>query len=252
MRTRLFSPSANPASIAPEFRFLETCLIPALIFFVSTAVSSTSAPTTMPTPCVSRLPKRFLIHRANTARDTSCPCFRGRPSISSHSMDALRKLLKWPLRAALRLPAIRKRIAYELRRDYFDDLQVFIPLGHGIKCPIRRDEYVHSFSEIFLANEYGDFLDYIPLPRRWIDLGCHAGYFSAFLAWHSRRNNTDDFTALLVDADPRVKADVEFLARVNKLERRFTFLPGLIQAGAGEKPFGLRPGMTSSSELKTS
>lgn len=164
-------------------------------------------------------------------------------------MAALRKLLKWPLHALLRRGGIRRRVSYELRRQYYHDLQVVIPLTHGLCCPIHKQDHIHSFSEIFVTNEYGDFQRDIPLPRRWIDLGCHAGYFSMYLAWHCKRAGINDFEALLIDADPRVEESIEHLVRMNKLEANFKFQPGLIQAGAGTREFGLREVMASSSDL---
>src|SRR5271167_3626489 len=98
-------------------------------------------------------------------------------------LKTLRKIIKLPLTLALRMPFIRKRAAYHFRTDYYPDLEVNIPLGDGFWCPLLTQDSVHSFGEIFVAHEYGSFLDEIPLPRRWIDLGCHAGYFSLYLAW---------------------------------------------------------------------
>ena len=167
-------------------------------------------------------------------------------------MRALRKLLKWPLRAAVRNPALRAKLAWELREGNFDDLSVQIPLSHGVCCPIRRPSSVHSFSEVFIHGEYSEFLHHMPLPRRWLDLGCHAGYFSNYLAWQCRRQQADDFSALLIDADPRVRLDVEHMIRVNQFESKFSFRAGLIQAGSGPQPFGLRQAMASSSELQAS
>lgn len=164
---------------------------------------------------------------------------------------ALRKLLKWPLRAVLRSRSISPKVAFELRRDHYADLQITIPLSHGMACPVRREDYLHSFTEIFLTAEYGDFLKHIPLPRRWLDLGCHAGYFSTFLAWQWRKLGSDSFRALLSDADPRVAQDVEYLINLNKLQAQFTFLPGLIASGSGTMEFALRDGMGSSTDLRT-
>jgi FkbM family methyltransferase len=163
----------------------------------------------------------------------------------------LRKLLKWPLRAALRSDWLRPKVAYELRQAGYADLQVMIPLSHGMSVPIRREDFVHSFTEIFLTREYGDFLQHIPLPRRWIDLGCHAGYFSTLLAWEWRKRGSDDFRALLVDADPRVAKDIRALSKLNGLEGQFEFAAGMIAEGSGQAGFALREGMGSSTDLRT-
>jgi FkbM family methyltransferase len=163
----------------------------------------------------------------------------------------LRKLLKWPLRAALRSSWLRPKIAFELRRAGYADLEVTIPLSHGMAVPIRREDFVHSFTEIFLAHEYGDFLERMPLPRRWLDLGCHAGFFSTLLAWEWRKRGSEDFRAFLVDADPRVAADIAHLVKLNRLDRQFEFAAGLIGEGTGQAEFALRDGMGSSTDLRT-
>lgn len=163
----------------------------------------------------------------------------------------LRKLLKWPLRAALRSAWLRPKIAFELRRASYADLEVAIPLSHGMAVPIRREDFVHSFTEIFLAGEYGDFLERIPLPRRWLDLGCHAGYFSTLLAWEWRKRGSEDFRALLIDADPRVAPDIAHLVEMNRLENQFECVTGVVGGGTGHAEFALRDGMGSSIDLRT-
>ena len=97
-------------------------------------------------------------------------------------MSALRKALKLPITAPLRFGFVRRRVAYELR-PWFGEMEFEIPLGEGLACPIRRWDSVHSFSEIFVTNEYGAFLQEAPLPLRWLDVGCHVGYFTLYLAW---------------------------------------------------------------------
>lgn len=161
----------------------------------------------------------------------------------------LRKLLKAPLRAALRNRWIRAKIVHELEQDYFGDLRIEAPLSGGMRCPITRGGNIHSFAEIFVEGEYAPLLKQMELPRRWLDLGCHAGFFSAWLAWHWRKAGSNDFSALLVDADPRVAADVQALIAANGLGGQFSFAPGLIGQGSGERGFGLREAMASSADL---
>src|SRR5579884_4108209 len=88
---------------------------------------------------------------------------------------ALKRLLKLPITVPLRFGFIRRRVAYELR-PWFGDVAFEIPLTAELACPIGHWDAAHSFSEIFVTNEYGAFLDEAPLPLRWLDLGCHAGY----------------------------------------------------------------------------
>lgn len=162
---------------------------------------------------------------------------------------ALRKLLKLPLTAPLRFGFIRRLLAYELR-PWFGEFEFEIPLTDQLACPLGQWDSVHSFSEIFVTNEYGTFVDEFPLPRRWLDLGCHAGYFTLYLAWkNALAGRAGDWNALLVDADPRMAPLVSWMLRRNGLENNATFKPGMIAEGTGEREFALRTGMGSSSDV---
>ena len=162
-------------------------------------------------------------------------------------MKFLRKIFKLPLTLALRVPFIRERAAFHFRTDYYADIGVNMPLSDGFWCPILTQDSVHSFSEIFVSQEYGSFLDEVPLPRRWIDLGCHTGYFSLYLAWrHAVAGNAQDWRALLIDADPRMEPLARKALDTNHLPGKYQFLSGLISKAEGERDFALRDGMGSS------
>jgi FkbM family methyltransferase len=162
---------------------------------------------------------------------------------------AIRKFLKLPLTAALRAPFFRKRAAYHFRYEYFADLELSIPLSHGFWCPIPRLDALYSFSEIFVTGEYGSFLGEIPLPRRWVDLGCHAGYFTLYLAWqHALAGSAGDWRALLIDADPRTEASTKKTLTQNSLLQKCEYRAGLISKETGEMDFALREGMGSSAD----
>jgi FkbM family methyltransferase len=160
---------------------------------------------------------------------------------------SIRRMLKLPLTLSLRAPFFRKRAAYHFRYDYFADIELSIPLSHGFWCPISTIDSIHSFSEIFVVGEYGSFLDEIPLPRRWLDVGCHAGYFTLYLAWlHAISGKSADWRALLIDADPRVEILARKTLAQNSLLPRCEFRLGLISNEKGELDFRLRDGMGSS------
>jgi len=161
----------------------------------------------------------------------------------------LRKLLKLPITFPLRFRFIRRRVAYELR-PWLGEFEFEIPLSEQLYCPIGQWDSVHSFSEIFVTNEYGPFLDAAPLPRRWLDLGCHAGYFTLYLAWkNALAGRARDWSALLIDADPRMEPLVSWTLRRNGLEGNGSFKPGMIGGEGGEGDFALRSGMGSSSDV---
>jgi FkbM family methyltransferase len=163
---------------------------------------------------------------------------------------SIRKVLKAPLVAALHFPFIRRGLAFELRRRWFADLGISIPLTEGFGCPILTSDSFYSFSEIFAADEYGSFLREIPLPTRWIDLGCHTAYFTLYLAWqHKVRGSNADWRALLIDADPRMEPLSRHTIEINGMTDRCSFLGGLIASAPDGRDFALRPGMGSSFDL---
>ncbi|HWB58211.1 MAG TPA: hypothetical protein VG733_01915 [Chthoniobacteraceae bacterium] len=165
-------------------------------------------------------------------------------------MKTLRKLLKLPLTLALGARFIRERAAHHFLIDYYPDLQLSIPLGDGFHCPLLTRDAVHSFSEIFVAGEYAAVFDEIPLPRRWIDLGSHAGYFSLWLAWRlAAAGQGREWNALLVDADPRMEPLARAALDRNGLAQNYQYLSGLISKGGGDRDFALRDGMISSMDI---
>ena len=162
---------------------------------------------------------------------------------------AVRKLLKLPLTLPLQIGFIRRRVAFELKYHWFAEIDFQIPLSDGFGCPIAELDALHSFSEIFAANEYGSLLDEISLPKRWIDLGCHAGFFTLYLAWQRAVNGQKDWNALLIDADPRMREQTLKTLKLNRLESQCVLLWGLISSQPGERDFALRGGMGSSTDL---
>ena len=161
----------------------------------------------------------------------------------------IRKSLKLPLTLALRTPFFRKRIAYHFRYEYFSDLELSVPLSHGFSCPIPMVDAFYSFSEIFVTDEYGSFLNDIPLPSRWLDLGCHVGYFTLYLAWqHAVAGSAGDWRAMLIDADPRTEAYTNKTLTQNSLLQKCEYRAGLISKQTGKLEFALREGMGSSSD----
>jgi FkbM family methyltransferase len=170
---------------------------------------------------------------------------------------AVRKFLKLPLIAALRSPFFRKRVTFHIRYEYFDEyfagLELNIPLSHGCCCPVPGLDALSSFSEIFVTGEYGSFLTEIPLPLRWLDLGCHAGYFTLYLAWqHAIAGSTGDWRALLIDADSRTEVFTKKTLTQNSLMPKCEYRAGLISKETGEQDFALREGLSSSADTSMS
>jgi FkbM family methyltransferase len=154
-------------------------------------------------------------------------------------------MLKKIARAPLRFATIRSRVAFWLNQEHYRELAIQAPLSHGLACPIYSPEYWCSFSEIFINAEYASAFDLIPLPKRWIDLGCHAGFFSLYVEWLRRkRGETGKSEALLVDADQRLEPAIEHLNQANGLS--FRFLHGGVGAELGIMRFTERAFMASS------
>ena len=167
----------------------------------------------------------------------------------------LKRSLRYPLNQMLKLDPIRRRIAFILKCHYFSDLEISIPLSHGFSCNISNLDSFESFSEIFLEGEYAPFLREIdPIPHRWLDIGCHVGYFSLWLAWQIFEGRgigeRHEIRALLIDADRRVTVAVEKLIQNNGLQDSFSFEHGLIGSESGSAGFYERAYMASSAESR--
>lgn len=140
---------------------------------------------------------------------------------------------------------IRKRIIFDLLNHYYADLELVISMGNGFHCPLHFPDAVESLREIFFEGEY-DCIDQIPLPHRWLDIGCFAGFFSLYVAWrHAKAGNTDPLTALLIDADPRVVSAVQRMIKMNKLENSMHFMYGGIGEQKNSMIFNMNRGMSS-------
>lgn len=122
----------------------------------------------------------------------------------------------------LKIPWLRQKLAFELRHFHFHAVHVEVPIGQGLKCPILHPDYWHSFQEILIGHEYTPIFDHIPAPTRWLDVGCHAGFFSLWMELERRRRGINgEPSALLVDADSRVQKSVDLICRINGLNFEF-------------------------------
>jgi FkbM family methyltransferase len=161
--------------------------------------------------------------------------------------EIARSHLKSSLRSLLKSKEVCRRVAFEIKQNHYAELDIAVPLGFDLSCPVTLADHWHSFAEIFVEKTYGDVFENAPLPNRWIDLGCHAGYFSLFVVWlRAKQKLEHTFKSLLIDADPRVETAVETLTKTNHLEERMLFQQGAIAQSAGEKDFAIREVMSSS------
>jgi FkbM family methyltransferase len=163
-------------------------------------------------------------------------------------------VLKVPLRLVLSCSPIRHRIEFEIISKYYDDLGIVVPLPGGIKCPLVSPQHWVSFDNIFCEGEYDNLLETIPLPRTWLDLGCHAGHFTLLLAslW-ARRKESLTWRALLIDADSRSKEVIKKIITVNHFHsNQISFLHGAISEETTEVMFCQNLYMTSEIAPRTS
>ncbi len=170
------------------------------------------------------------------------PPFPALPNLpkSGASIRLLRSLLAWG--------PLRRRVALALRLGYFSDLNLALPLQYGLSCPLSIEEDDYSLAEIFFNDIYAELPAAGPLPARWLDLGCHAGYFSLWLEWRRRREGlaAGSSSAFLVDGDARRSPGLARLIEINGLAPHWSFAHAAIAAGAGPKVFYERGVMASS------
>jgi FkbM family methyltransferase len=146
----------------------------------------------------------------------------------------------------LRPTWLRKRLVFLLKQLYFQDLELQIPIGNDLACPVTVAEHLYSFEETFLGSEYAEALTTTGCPNRWIDLGCHAGYFTLFVEKQRRLHGMpENFQALLIDADRRTKPAVQRLIDLNGFSKYLTYQHGIIADQSGTKPFVIQPVMAS-------
>lgn len=164
----------------------------------------------------------------------------------------LRHTAASPLRAILDIPDIRRRVVFDLKQRHFEDLEISVPLGFGLSAPISSPEFWVSFEEIFFEREYAALLENVissaGMPQRWLDLGCHAGFFSLWLLYERIKCGLviNSCRALLIDPDPRIADQVKKLIANNHLEGSFQFLPLAISSTPGKTEFAVRGYMSSS------
>jgi FkbM family methyltransferase len=145
------------------------------------------------------------------------------------------------------LNSIRDKIIFHLKQKYYPHLDIVVPFGEGFSCPVVSPEAWYSFQEIFLQEEYKAVFEKIPLPARWIDVGCHVGYFSFWVAWlWAKKSSEKSYGALLIDADRRARQAVRKIVDLNGLEAQWKFEQGAISAGKKSVEFTQRCAMASS------
>jgi FkbM family methyltransferase len=111
-----------------------------------------------------------------------------------------------------------------LRLDYFHEFHHSIPLGNKYWAHLWENDAYDSFSEIFIQQEYSNFIPDEPLTKI-LDLGAHYGYFSL---WLQSKRPQDKIHSVMVEPSQRCKRSLEEMIRYPKLESRFQYLQAAV------------------------
>lgn len=119
---------------------------------------------------------------------------------------------------------IRKKLLFYIKNKYFHELEYSIPLESGYWAHLLEKDSYDSFSEIFIKQEYKDFIPIEPISRI-IDIGAHYGYFSL---WLQSKHPEIELYSLLVEPSPRCTRSLKNLINQKKLGERLSYLQGAI------------------------
>jgi FkbM family methyltransferase len=111
-----------------------------------------------------------------------------------------------------------------LRLDYFHEFHHSIPLGNDFWAHLWENDAYDSFSEIFIQEEYADFIPDDPITKI-LDLGAHYGYFSL---WLQSKRPQDEIHSLMVEPSQRCQRSLDRLAKYSKLDGRFQYLQAAV------------------------
>ena len=107
-----------------------------------------------------------------------------------------------------------------LRLDYFHEFHHSIPLGNNYWAHLWENDAYDSFSEIFIQQEYSDFIPDEPITNI-LDLGAHYGYFSL---WLQSKRPLDEIHSLMIEPSLRCQRSLERLVKNTKPSGRFQYL----------------------------
>ena len=124
----------------------------------------------------------------------------------------------------LKIPAFRRAMLVHLRLEYFHELQHSISLGNNYWAHLWENDAYDSFSEIFIQQEYSDFIPDEPITNI-LDLGAHYGYFSL---WLQSKRPQDEIHSLMVEPSQKCQRSLDRLAKYSKLDGRFQYLQAAV------------------------
>ena len=111
-----------------------------------------------------------------------------------------------------------------LRLDYFHEFHHSIPLGNNYWAHLWENDAYDSFSEIFIQQEYSDFIPDEPVLNI-LDLGAHYGYFSL---WLQSKRPQEEIHSLMVEPSQSCQRSLNNMAQYPKLGGRFQYLQAAV------------------------
>jgi len=111
-----------------------------------------------------------------------------------------------------------------LRLNYFHEFHHSIPLGNNYWAHLWENDAYDSFSEIFIQQEYFDFVPDEPITSI-LDLGAHYGYFSL---WFQSNRPQEEIYSLMVEPSQKCQRSLERLVQYPKLDGRFQYLQAAV------------------------
>ena len=152
--------------------------------------------------------------------------------------------MKWFWKTLLKSHYFRKSIITHILADYFREIGHSIQIKNGYWAQISNNDAYDSFSEIFIKNEYVDFLPNATI-RKVVDIGAHYGYFSL---WLQSLNENITLESLMIEPCINCHHSIDELIRDKKLIGITQMIDGVIDdPKLGHASFFDRPFMASSS-----
>ena len=120
----------------------------------------------------------------------------------------------------LKFKFIRNRVKFNFLHNYFNELQLTIPVGSDYWAYLCENDAYDSFSEIFIQQEYSDLI-----PDECIlnvlDIGANYGYFSL---WLQSKRPKDKIHSTLIEPSLRCSRSLNKLVELPRLQNRFQYL----------------------------
>lgn len=113
-----------------------------------------------------------------------------------------------------------KRLQHSLAWRFFPAADLHSRTGTGLRLRLTDKGDWASAAEMFIERTYDPFFQHLGAVRRWVDVGCNAGFFSLGLLEHLRSQSGDapvTTEAVLFDASARSVAKTDALIAENEL-----------------------------------